>query len=340
MIRIFGIAAWIICLSGLPLLTPATSAQESPSVNGDPNLLLMIRDAQHANKDRYPFGEIQVVAETGENGGPAPHRRIEALVRWDKDQQRINGAFADPSEDKAGGKKKLLAQTFKLVYRDHRSVMYVPEQRLMTISDVGKWGHLPLTQLLPQDWWYGKLNGEGQSWAERCDLMLRLPPEVLRHIRVRRLSEDRVEVSRDAGAHGSFRQVSSLRDDGNVILDQSADLVNGVEEKRAYVWSRDARSRCYLKSCRIERHFHKRQDRGEGTVYWTYEVTRFNPDMHPPQAIFEEGAIKIAPGTIVDDRIAGRRRRVGDRPIEDMGELLDRLIPELKSRGFAAPPHE
>ena len=331
--------AWSLGLAIFLQGCAPASGQGVPPVDGDPILLLAIRDAQQANVERYPFGEIEAIAEIGTVGKPA-QRRVEALVRWDGDFQRLTGTFADLNRDPGGGESKYFKQSFELIYRGDRSVMYVPEGRLMTIWNTSKGAPISLTRLRPQDWWYGKLNGEEPHWAERLDLMLRLPPESLRYIRVRRLDEDRVEVSRDAGADarvpGSFRNVFSLEDEGNLVSRDLTDPRHGFKENRKYVWGLDSKHRYYLKSCRIERHTHDTQRRLDSHDYWTYEVTRFDSDARPPKPIFEDGAIKLATGTLVDDNTTGKRRRIGDWPAEDIGAILDRLVPELKSRGFAS----
>src|SRR5690349_1432873 len=79
--------------------------------------------------------------------------------------------------------------------------------------------------------------------------MLRRPPEFQRQIRASRIDGDRIELLRDAGPAGRFRLVSSLGDDGNLTLYEMIVPEQDLAEKRTYSWTRDARGRCYLKSC-------------------------------------------------------------------------------------------
>jgi hypothetical protein len=325
-----GATGWVVALAVILQAGLPSSGDADLPIDGDPKLLLMMRDAQHANADRYPFGEAEVIAEIGRPGGP-PHRRVEALVRWDGDKQRLTCVFTDRGTPPGESEPRLFKSRCDLIYRDNRSVLYDPDHRKMTISPISKLGHYDLTQLRPQDWWYGKVKGEGTTWADEMDQMLRRPPEFLRQVRVRRLGGEQVEVVRDSGAAGRYRLVSSLVDDGNPVLFEMDVLESDFDEKRSYVWSRDERGRCYLKSCRVDRRT------GKGGIWLHYEVVRFDADKRPPQSAFEDRAIQIAPGTVVDDQIAGRRRRIGDRPVEETSASLDRLVPELKSRGFAAP---
>ncbi len=336
MFRSSRASGWVIGLAVTVQVCWPASGDESPPVVGDPSLLIMMRDAQHANEGRYAWGEADVIAEIGRRGEP-PLRRVVANVRWDGDQQRIIGTSIDRGTPPGESAPRIFKGSFDLIYRDGRSVVYDPDSRVMTISAISQGGQFLLTQLRPQDWWHGKINGEGRLWSEQFDTILRRPPEFLRHVRVRRLGDDQIEMIRDSGAAGWYRLVSSLRDDGNLVLVEMVIPESDFEEKQSYRWTRDERGRCYLKSCRVERHAPKRDGRSTGGLYLNYDVTRFDPDQHPAQSTFEDRSIRVAPGTVVDDRITGKRRRIGDRPVEGMNAALDRLVPELKSRGFAAP---
>lgn len=335
------------CIAVLLLRVAPSSAQDqvSPSpIDGDVKLLKMVIDAQRANLERYPFGDMDVIAKSGPLGQPY-QRRVQARVRWDGDHQRLTGVATDLAPEGDGGMAKYLEKSFDLLYRDKRSFMYVAEHHRMTVADIAKSGPYELTFLRPRDCWYGSFDGRGSNWADTYEAMLRIPADVLKHVRARRLDEDRVEIARDKGASGSFRALFSLKDDGNMVSYHTEFLERGQRQERSYSWSRDSKGRCYLAACRIERQSRVRRSRTGNEQFQvvsisTYEVSRFDAETRPAPSIFELRDLKVAPGTLIDDRITGKRRKLGDRPEEDMGKLLDKLVPELKSRGLADPDRE
>jgi hypothetical protein len=320
----------VISLMWFCLVGSATWGQENVPVDGDQALFRMIRKAQHANEGRYPFGELEVVVESGSSQRKLPIRRVEALVRWDKDQVRLSGTFFDPDPVAGAAKgeaKVLRRREFDLIYRNSRSAIYISEQKQMTISDTSRQGYILLTRLRPQDWWYGKINGDEPSVAERLDGLLRLSPEISRRVSVRRLADDQVEIFTTEGIPDTFRAVYSLKDEGNLVSREGADPAHGFREKRTYTWARDARNRCYMKACRIDRSF-RNTPHGPNAGYHTYEVKRFDPDKRPSESTFEEGSIPVAIGTVVNDNITGKTRRIGVPSAGGIGPPLDELVPE------------
>jgi hypothetical protein len=306
-------------------------------VAGEPALLDVLRDAQMVNLSGFSHGEMQVVVEQGFNKtGEDVDRRVEALVRWDGEECYAIGTVADYLEIE----HKMKSQPFELLYNKKRRLYYLKTSKLLRSNPIVDGKFPPLTRLRPDEWWYGKIDGEGSTWMERLENFGRMPTEILRHCRIRRLDDDRIEQTREGGGEipGKFRTVYSLSRGGNVLEFEMFDPASQIRAKHEYNWESANGGGWYPASAKMTYHFPATRGSAAGDRFHRYVVRSFNPTVKPPRSIFSDSAIHPAPGTIFDDGVSGRRVRIGDSNQDSVVDSLDGLVKEAKSRGFGGRP--
>ena len=124
--------------------------------------------------------------------------------------------------------------------------------------------------------------------------------------------------------------VASLAADGNVVSYDST-VPKGHRHHGRYEWVRDGKGRIILKSWTG---FHTNAATGaEATTEWT--VSDCDLDHRPPARRFTVAGMEPAPGTVVDDRVAGRTYTWGRAdPDATTEKKLRQLAERLRQGGF------
>lgn len=326
-----------IFVVSVTLLVPArVLAGDTSVIAGEPALLEAIRDAQNANVNAFPHGEMRVNAETGTLDFLRTSRRVEVVVKWDGDECRATGKLFNYVHT-SGKPDTFFDERVDVLYNKKRRFFYLEDQKSFKISLIVDGKYPLLTRLRPDEWFYGKVDGEGMDWAERLELFIRRPTDALKHWRVLRLPGDQVELSYDGEGEypGNARQVFSLAQGGNLVKLEQSDRGSGVKQERTYVWDRAGNGGWYPKSVRVRTTPPPMKDVPFSGVEWHYEVVAFDPTVRPPKSIFLDSAIHATQGTFVEDEITGKRYRIGGRNSAKIVDSLDGLSREVKSRGFA-----
>lgn len=323
----------------------AAAVTAAVPVEGDGDLLALLRSAQETNALLYPSGRITVSAREEISGDAA-----DATITWSGDQtrwdytrrQRIPGPQAD-------GSPRPDAVTEGYIIRGPGRVMwYSPGARqaqMATGAPVGA-GVPDILDVTPEAW--HRMDGPF-GYLERGDWKVlldpeRAPPSVTKYV-VSRAGGDEVIVERHYTTGNVLRITASLSLGGNVVSYErvpfgrpTAEVGRGevVWNKGNYHWvlANDGQWRPSHFSC-------ERRGKAGPIVKYTLDVSSFDASVRMPAQFFTEGALKLAPGTIVIE--SGQRERIyrigrggGEmKVIQD--SQLDRLADSLRRSGFAAP---
>jgi hypothetical protein len=303
----------IILLSAFAFVCPAIArAGDVSVVAGEPALLNVLRDAQRAKLGGFPHGEMQVMTEQGyRRPGEQIARRVEALVKWDGEESYAIGTVADYMENE----RRTKSQPFEVLYNKKRRLYYLPDAKLERITQVEEGKFPPLTRLRPDEWWYGNIDGEGNTWVERLDGFVRMPTDVLRHCHILRLDDDRIEFVREGGGDipGRFRAVFSLSKGGNVLKFEMFDPSSGIRAEYDYTWDRAKGGGWYPVNAQITYHFPAARGSEAFERFHRYEVRSFDPTVRPPQSTFADSAIRPRAGTVVEHGHPGIQVLIEDR---------------------------
>jgi len=216
-------------------------------------------------------------------------------------------------------------------------IAYYPNGKVVRIELVSKVGPDPLMIRPPNEWWYG----DGRRWIILLGPHPSLPQDSIKRYRAQRLDDNRVELIREDRSGARFRFVASLRDDGNIIEVRGTDPVSDIRElDETYTWSRDSKGRCYLAKS-SKRLKCKSKTYGKLVDLCTqFECDFFDADYDPAPSTFSLKSLQLPPRTRVDDNVGNRHFRMGAAPVVSVVEQLDRLVTELKTRGFAESGRE
>lgn len=301
----------------------------------DAQLLGFLSDAQHANRGRYEFGRMNITAESGLLGEPTWRVRVDVDVRWNGPDSRVEGirrANLEPgkSESKESVQRILTVRTKEAL------MMSVPDSKLARYDKVDPKKSTEFSRLRPSDWWYGRVDGEGGDWAEALD---RMGPKFAQSpggYTLKELDDDRIEFKQTVQGESTFRLVASKRFDGNVLeyVAQSPAVGGTITQKKTYAWGFHGRD-VYLQ--RFDYELSQSASSGSSRTqgrYFRYRVNSIDPGDKPPSKLLDPRAVVLPAGTQVVDGVKSRRDRVGERPAGSVVEQLDRLAPEIKTRGF------
>ena len=307
------------------------------SVDDGGALGALIRDALRANEGRYPHGTLRVKVTRNRELNSIPDRLIETRVQWDRELIRTS---AEILETRIAANKRVPS-----VSRDTVDTI-VGRTSVSSFSRsagrVATWTppKMPVPEgvlLRPEDLWYGKTEGKGLSWSAFLDPAYRSPidPTAAVTFEVKRLDDDKVQVTRDIAGVARFRIVCSLAADGNVVEAEMLGDRPSLAQRhhRRYEWRRDDKKRLILKTYEsIQVYSHEGKSSETKT---TYEVLDFDPDSSPAPSEFGVTSLPVPPDAFAIDGDTGRRTRRGDAPVDDVVRHLDALSSELRSRGFA-----
>ena len=293
-----------------------------PPVEGDADLFEAVADAHDACLGRYPHGTMEVFAERGELEPLRPDVRVECKFDWLGTNHHVKGRFTNFLTQK-DGKTKEATDEIETVLSEKLYQVYDATLHHLRICSPNA-GLIPLTKLQPDRSWYTIL---GQPWT----FPLRDPgyqAEVERY-EVRRPDAKTVEIVSFRKGGVTETTKASLDWDWHVVEYHIRDAQKG-DASGTFLWDRDRKGRVFLRE-----RMATMPARG-ARIYEKLRVKSFDPDYQPPKSLFLS-RIKPAAGTTVDDEIAHRRYRVGDTPVEAMGNRLDKLIELMRSEGFARP---
>lgn len=212
----------------------------SSQTGGDAEFLAILRDAQRANAARHLYGDMHVAVERSQDDEQFHIlRRVDAHVIWDLPRVWVGASIAGVQNTKSQVPVKSSDQ-LEMIVDDTRMTIYSNGANTLSAFTRSQSNAPGLMQLVPNDFWYGRIDGEGSPWLNFLDPTIPLGP-----IAVRRIDEDRVEITPVNGADRA-RLVSSLAWDGNVVdwrasLDQPERV-----HSTTYQWARDKKDRCYL----------------------------------------------------------------------------------------------
>jgi hypothetical protein len=304
------------------------------------DLMRILQDAQLANENRYPTGELWATLESGVEGALYPARRTQIHMRWNERRSRVMGIrrswLLDSSGLATGGVTEDTPIDFIETEREY--IAHYIDPPIVRIMSRLTAGPPPLTALRPDQVWY-RANFNGRRWVELLGPHPNFPQKDVLAYKFTRLDENRIQMLRERTGVSRFRAVASRADDGNIVEFDSYYKDESVEQsyRTAYQWDRDSKGRCYLRSVEFRsRSLTKGQpSRGEG--YTRMTIDRIDLDAVPDLSLFEMESFDLPPGTLVEDQINNRRYRIGELPVARVADSLDALISEASSRGFARP---
>ncbi len=148
----------------------------SPVVSGDPKLFGLLKDAQRANPDGYPFGELEarISVQRSVEGGQKELHDYSVHCWWDEAGERsvVHGVISlehTTTMTKGAVKKdQSISQVvdFERVRAGNEVLTWRPQENI-AVTDTAAKSRVPLfSSALPVDWWFGKSGGEGRTWGD------------------------------------------------------------------------------------------------------------------------------------------------------------------------------
>jgi len=313
-----------------------------PPVHGDLKLLEVLRDAQRGNERLYPHGQIRAHVEThsetppdtttdgvydvhSEWNGADLRAEIEGEMRFHK-VSTISGKTFPETKPKQDTQHRL--HTLFVVSGGVLLTRYLDQTLASVDATTRAW---PMLEALvtPEDWWFGKIQGEGRPWIEMLGPHPRFPQDRIKEFDVKALDDHRVEVLRTDLNGGTVRIVADLNLGGNVVEVESSYPKQSSSTR--YQWEAAPPGRYLLRSC-------VKELKVNGTkAKKTYQLISFDPTVVPDASRFDTDATHLPPGIRVADRVRNTNFRIGRRAAVPITDSLDDLADRARSRGFASP---
>ncbi len=315
-----------------------------PAIEGDANLLALMQDAQRAYENRYPRGELTAEVEVGFVGSKNPSQVVDGRLTWDGKKSLFRGnRWSNPktAEFPEGHPQTAV---FAMI-RDEKTISsHGLKAKIVRIASTSKVGPPPYDPVPPDEGWFGQKEAT-RPWIELLGPHPSMPQDGVKRYVVKRLDDDRIELTREDHDGSRLRWVASQRDDGQIV-EHECDSATTVDRAHSrYRWARDAKGRLYLAESEYDwTHISPPNafDKEERTVHWykKYKTTAFNPDLRPDPSLFNNASFKSLPGVRVEDEVAGKTYRTGDLPAKTIESGLDGLVEGVRSKGFARPPKD
>lgn len=309
--------------------------QEPPKFVGDRDLLDALRAAQQTNLSRYPRGRLKGIVETSLDSS-ARTTRAEVQMIWDGDRVYWEYDSQELIQDQTmdwKGVKRVEAPNLRAVYR--------PAQKQL-VSSPKKHDSIPDFLLIqPQKRWY-KL-GEQRTWLELLDPAF--GTGFVTSVSIRKLDADLVRLEREYITGHRLRIDLSLQQSANVVSYESFPPSTASEgeqiDQGTYTWVPDG-----MGGHRLEHHEGNKyaaSDRSRLLARFALRIYEFDPQYVPSRDQFTMAALKVPPGTLVDEYSPEHRSYLyGIAPAKTVQDELDELLPKLKqsSKGFTSPSRD
>ena len=328
--RLVLTSAFFFTISGPPL---ATADDSGPAV------VDILKKAHDANLDRYPAGKMRVIVHKGQRDpsklSEERHEYREVQLQWSGDEIRtdlvdrgMREGVPDASSTVVGRETYILDRT-RSISTNYRSTVIIEPIAGKVLS--------PEYSFTPKLGWYlsqihpdypcikAFLPGKGSP--------ISAPGATFQ---MENIADGEVRLTmRKPLEHSSLTTSYSYHLDGNVTEFFLDNPDGGPKIRGKFDWKRDPLGRVYL--TKLDRTVNLRHKSRPIEMYEVYEVTEFDPSFRPSKDVFQIRSLKLRAGTMVEDRLSGRRYRTGDLPVESVAEKLDDLIPTLRSTGFSTP---
>lgn len=293
--------AWllIIALSLAASLPLRGLMADDFAVEGDAELLDLLKEAQLTNASKFPRGKLAaVVRQSHTRGGKPTTMTWDASVVWDEANTFLE--YKTRTED-----PEFVAKSHHLLIRKPRETIgYDPVFRRATFETDTDRELIRELRLRPDECWF--------KYEGRFDFTVLFElakPEsigrrgLLRCI-VTKEGDDRVVVERKMEGDATFRMVASLAQDGNIVAYDGAG--GGIKTDGKYEWAQLESGAWRLK--KFDSTFEELKS-GLKSVY-TMEVTSYNESADIPASRFEASSLDIpADAEIVDVNASGRKVR-------------------------------
>ncbi len=310
-----------------------------PPIEGDPALLEVMRDAQRSFQGRYPQGEMSYTAESGvvEGGEEKPQVRVQGKLVWNETKIRFRGemrSYVSPPEVKESNLDPV--HVYDMIRDEKTMSIHWIKPNIVRISDPAKVGPPHLSDLTPEKSWSGL--AKETPWIHFMGPHPEKPQSGVKRYVVKRLDDDQIELVSEGLDGWRLRLVASREVEGQIIEVHLEYASSSQSYLTRYRWARDTQGRLYLAEKAIRDTYDSPIDKRAITVFRKHNVTHFNPDYRAAPSVFDHAALKRIAGAQIEDNIAGKSYTVGGKkPKDTTREGLDRLIDEVKSRGFARP---
>lgn len=334
--RKLGAATVSLCV--LSLLSLQLSAAAGVPVEGDVQLLRMVRDAQITNAAQFQRGAMRCKIHDRR-----VDLQIDATVVWDGEKTFWEYELSErmPRTEGTNQPKGRRTEKGRFIEEGKLRSFYFPESRFAQIINNGNQGYRDQFKVRPKDLWF-KMEGI-HVWAEFLNPDAEPPP--IFSLTVRRDGDDRVIMERRNQRNDVMTVVASLAQDGNIIQYESAPHSGNEslpKDSRSfwrwgrYQWAKDARGVWYLK------HYeYKRSSTGSPTELnfdFVVDVESFNPNPDIPPDRFKLASLKLPNGTTVEEIGPNPKTyRIGGKQDAVKQDTLDSLSDLLRSKAFIRP---
>jgi hypothetical protein len=307
----------------------AASAQELPLVEGDRELFDVLRAAQQTNLTSYSRGRMKATIDRSLTASPQTDQAQVTLI-WDGDQAYWE---YDSKHSNSSGKSEWYGQ--KRVESPSLRLAYSP-QRKNLVSSPKKRNSIPEYLLIrPKDCWYKY--GEQRTWLEVLDPAF--GTGFVTSVSIRKLDTDVVRLEREYLTGHRLRIDCSLKQGANVVRYESFPPAKPPEgdqiDQGTYSWVPDGMGGHRLEL--MEANKYAAADRTRLLSRFSLRIHEFDPHYVPPRDQFTMAALKVAPGTLVDEYNPQHRSYLyGIAPAKTVQGELDELLPKLKQSAKAS----
>jgi hypothetical protein len=309
---------------------------QGPPVLGDQALLDVLREAQKANKDRYPHGRLTVELESGIVGDEKPGEVYRTTIEWNGVASHAFGVLRLPKRKikQPQGLEDSKPIVFESIVDRAYNARAFETGKIVLFDALDRVSAMPQVMVRPDQLWYG----ESRPWVELLGPHPNFPQDNVQNYRVESMPGGLVSVFRTNKNGSGLEIIASLQDDGNII---SCDPVNGKTQKKItykYKWERDSAGNCFLREYNVKMIDLKPGSKEEYvTGYRHYRIIDFDPNFIPPATSLDPTALLKKEGYHIQNNVTGKR--FTNRPTTDttQRDMLEKLILEMRKRGFAAP---